>query len=81
VVIALEFLCVGGAELASTTCCLGCRWWYRLFLFLYFGSLEMHIQHLPDLCFVMGRLQWTHVCESRLLAAAQLAIVIMVFIK
>jgi len=78
VAIALEFLCVGGAELASTTCCHCCRWWYHLFLFLYFGSLEMHIQHLPDLRFVMCHLQWMHVHESRLLAAAQLAVVIMV---
>jgi len=78
VVIALEFLCAGGAELASTTCCLRCCWWYCLFLFLYFGSLEMHVRHLPDLCFVMHHLQWMHVCESMLLAAAQLAIVIMV---
>jgi len=55
--IALEFLCAGGAELASTTCCLCCRWWYPLFLFLYFASSEMHVQHLPDLCFVMHHLQ------------------------
>ena len=81
VAIALEFLCAGGAELASTTCRLRCRWWYRLFLFLYFGSLEMHVRHLPDLCFVMRRLQWTHVRESSLLAAAQLAVVIRVIFR
>jgi len=79
--IALEFLCEGEAELASTTCCLCCHWWYCLFLFLYFGSLEMHIRHLPDLCFVMCHLQWMQVRELRLLAAAQLAIVIMAIFR
>jgi len=38
----------------------------------------MHVQHLPELCFVMHHLLWMHVHESRLLAAAQLTVVRMV---